>query len=104
MKRLVKFESFEFSSTFDYYRVKDNNRLSTYYFKSDNNWLYEVGFSLAESEKELLYFTGFKAKREDHFYDMNVMTNDNIYKVMSTIIKILYEHLSNYKPAYQINK
>lgn len=64
-----------------------------YYFFETDKWDYRVS---VEGEDINYPFTGFKAKPKNSpnfFYDMDVITNDNIYLIISTVVEILkYDH------------
>ena len=57
------------------YHKKDER---IYYFESED-WMYKVGVMDNIANKDFPYF-GFKAKKgDDFFYDMSIVTNDNMY-------------------------
>ena len=67
-----------------------------FHFETENNWEYKVGFH----QHEDYYFVGFKAKRPDDFYmnfDFDILTNDNIIKVLNTIVEIIKQHQNKFK-------
>jgi hypothetical protein len=69
------------------------------YFTSDNQWEYQVTITPSDYYDDAFFF-GFKARKEDSFesFDHDVLTNDNIFKVMSTIKQILLSHYTKHEP------
>jgi len=95
MKYLKVFELFKAFKHFDVDERK-NREANLYYFTSDKGWQYELGF---HKRPDGDYFFGFKAKQfEDFFYDKDVITNDNPFKVLSTMKYIFEQHYQKYKP------
>lgn len=85
MKHLKLFEKFIWD-----YQKRD------YYFES-SDWEYRV--SVKENIFNSKYpYIGFRAKKEDWpFYDMDILTNDNIYEVGETIMDIIDKDIQKYK-------
>jgi hypothetical protein len=99
MKYLKVLELFK---PFKHYDVEEKNSRGNnfYYFTSDKGWRYELGFHKREDGN---YFFGFKAKKdEDFFFDKDVITNDNPFKVLSTMKYIFDEHYQKYNPEKYI--
>jgi len=95
MRHLKLFETFKAKKHFNVTNRKSRDG-NLYYFTSENDWEYEVGFYRTEENS---YFFGFKAKRpEEHFYNTDTITNDNPYKVLPTMKYIFEEHYEKYKP------
>lgn len=93
MKHLMLFENFNWK-LFN----TQNERIYTF---SSNNWLYKI--SVIENVTNMKYpYLGFRAKKEDdYFYDMSIITNDDIFKVMNTIKNIVkYDLKNNYNLGY----
>lgn len=94
MKYLKQFELFQSNQ---HYKITEklHRDKQFYYFTSEKGWEYEVCFYLKDDNQ---YFFGFKAKRpEDFMFDFAVLTNDNIFKVLSTIKWIWEKHYDKYK-------
>ncbi len=73
------------------YHKKDER---IYYFESED-WMYKVGVMDNIANKDFPYF-GFKAKKgDDFFYDMSIVTNDNMYDTMRTVLEILDYDFNN---------
>lgn len=77
---------------------KENERI--YYFESEE-WMYKVTISKNNNNSNFPYL-GFRAKQENDFlFDMSVITNDNMYEVMKTIIDIIeYDYNTNNNIGY----
>lgn len=98
MRYLKQFELFQSNPHYDITESLHRDK-QFYYFTSENGWQYEVGFHLKGNR----YFFGFKAKREeDFFFDFAVLTNDNPFKVLSTIKWICEEHYNKYKGSVYV--
>ncbi len=93
MKFLRQFELFQSTPHYEISSQEYRDK-QFYYFTSEKNWEYEVGFYLKGNQ----YYFGFKAKKpEDFMFDFAVLTNDNPFKVLSTIKWICEEHYNKYK-------
>jgi len=86
MNYIKTYENYHFT------KVGYSRRGRSYIFDTEK-WSYKVSVLDNQSNPSLPY-VGFKAKsigKSDIYYDMSVITNDNIYKVMSTIREILID-------------
>lgn len=80
MKHIKCFEEYDIINN----KFQDNNY--NFFFKTKN---YNYIVSLTKFNDSNYYSLGFKAKKDDdYFYDMSLITNENPYEVMKTIIKV----------------
>lgn len=91
-----KYILFEFYQPLKFHQIVTFHPNSRYYTFSTDKWDYRV--SIEMTDRDFPWF-GFKAKTKgsrDFNYDVDVITNDNIYLVMSTISDILkYDFRNN---------
>ena len=99
MKFLKTFEKFNFSDV-------EYTRIGRDYFFDSNDFSYKV--SISKNEANPLYpYAGFKAKKigdVDFNFDMGIITNDNVYRVMDTIQEILnYDYDNHDNEGYKFS-
>lgn len=93
---LNRFKIFLETVEYDFEFVQNRNERN-YYFDSDK---YSYKVSIIEYKQNVYYF-GFRAKEKeqvDFYYDMDIITNDNLYSIINTIKKILIHDQNTYKP------
>jgi hypothetical protein len=105
MKHLLFFENFNSKHlnnnqtddlTYQWTSGIPNSLGERIYLFDSENWQYKV--SIIENIKnEKFPYVGFRAKKEDdYFYDMSIITNDSVYKVMKTIQNIIIYDINTY--------
>lgn len=86
LRKLIR-EVLEQSNIFDIISADESLKKSSYYFNVDD-YNYQVNFIKFQKD-DRFYSLGFKAKKESSdYFDFDILTNKNPFKVMQTIAYI----------------
>lgn len=82
----------KYFESYDIYNKRKNETSYDYFFDTSE---YHYKVSISEYSNKY-YSIGFKAKKinSDDFFDFDIITNQNTYKVMETVIKAIQEFYS----------
>lgn len=98
----------KYFESYDIYNKRKDNKNYDYFFDTPE---YHYKVSISEY-MESYYSIGFKARKidSDDFFNFNIITNQNTYKVMETVMKSIEEfylekiqEIENYNKQFKLN-
>ena len=93
IRKIIRQLLFE-SNLYNILHSEKNRHSETFFFKVDE---YDYRVSFDKFSKDDRYFAfGFKAKHQDSdYYDFDILTNKNVFRVMQTMADIIEKFYNN---------